>query len=170
MFTSSFKEGQGLQGVIRLENVQPEAFKSLLRFMYTGTLSQKEQLAYKDDTSHLVNLLASGEYLGLDGIGIWTSEFLQRTVACHKPLSYTVYTSLFELALRSQCEELLNTLIACREELPSSYFAHAVGEASLNNLITKERWEQMKRKIGSFSDVVHNIEDYNPIIRNLIHS
>lgn len=70
MFTSQFQVGQPLEAVVKLENMDPAVFRCLLRFIYTGTLSKKDQLAYVKDPALLVALLGTSEYLGVEGMGI----------------------------------------------------------------------------------------------------
>jgi hypothetical protein len=170
MFGSSFKEGKDTGAVVQLKDMDPAVFKCLLRFMYTGTLSRKTQTAYAADPSKLSDLLVQGDFLGLDGIGIWAAEFIQRALKGRIPDH--VYTTLFEVALKTQCDELLDALIGhTKTNLDSDTFVHAVGEASLNELISKETWEKIREKAGIvLLTTIQGIENFNPYIRKLLQS
>lgn len=167
MYSICCSEEKGSPPVTPLQDMNPAIFKCLLRFMYTGTLSKKTQIAYASDFSKLAELLVKGDFLNLDGIGIWASEFLQRTITQRRQIPDHVYTTLFEISLKSECDELLDVLLAHAEK--SYALAHAVGQASIDGLITREIWGKIKRKANySLTSEVRSIEECNPYIRRFL--
>lgn len=156
------------QTVVQLQDMDPGVFKCLLKFMYTGTFPKEEQESLSKDYSKLAELLTKGEYMQLDGIGIWASEFLQRIRSNAGEIPDHVFSVFFGIALKTKCDELLGVLLK-NVGMPYEHkLAHAVGDACLDGLISKDVWEKIKSKSGCpYDDEVIVIENCNPLIRSL---
>ena len=169
MLTSTPVQTMGTHSVVPLENIAPAVLKALLRFLYTGTLSKKNQVSISGNLSCLVEILQKADFLQIEGMDIWASEFLINALKVKKKIPDGVFTQLFESALRLHSDPLLCVLLDYAKEAGGRKLEHAIGEASLNELITKEVWTFIKQQDGYiFSERIRNIEEINPLIRRLL--
>ena len=169
MLTSTPVQTRGTHSVVPLENIAPSVLKALLRFLYTGTLSKKDQLSISGNLSSLVEILQKADFLQIEGMGIWASEFLTKALKVKNDIPDDVFTQLFECALRLRSDPLVGVLMEYAKEAGGRKLEHAIGEASLNELISKEVWAFIKQQGGyGLSGRIQDIEEINPLIRRLL--
>ena len=175
MFSSPFVENTLPSTAIEMKDMDPRIFKELLKFIYTGTLGKKTQLALVQDMSKLVELMKQADYLQVEGFSYWAVKLVNAyfelmTLSIQRDSS--ALRELFVMALAERCWPLVRTLLSHFEEGHYELIEHslplAIGKASSDGLITKEVWEELaKLSTGKAAEVIRNCRLYNPFITQL---
>jgi len=159
------------QHTVELQEMDGTTFRALMRILYTGTLGTKTQQAVSQDLSQLASLLKAADYLGIDGILQWVTEFVRRCLKAEIKLSLEVYSELFSVAVKNMSFELLKILIE-NERMKQcwtnkmAWFIENMRESTGRNEMTKEVYAFIKSEYsyGDVRDVLRDFEKYNPVI------